>query len=146
MTSDEFIKQRVDAQIDWYDQKSKWNQKYYKYLRISEIIAATSIPLLTGYITLENSGVKFIVGFLGFFIAIITSIVSLYHFQENWIKYRTTCESLRHEKYLFLTKTEPYSIDDSFSLFVQRIESLISTENTKWSQHIKTSKKEKKNG
>jgi hypothetical protein len=146
MTEDEFLKQRVDDQIGWYDKKSQWNQKWYKWLRIIEILAAMAIPFLTGYITPECTCMKIIVGLLGLVIAIITAVVSLYHFQENWIEYRTTCESLRHEKFLFLTKTEPYNIVEPFALFVQRIESLISTENTKWSQLIKSPKKEKENG
>jgi len=146
MTEDEFLKERVDDQIRWYDKKSQWNQKCYKRLRITEIVAAAAITLLAGYISPECVSMKVIVGFLGFLIAIITAVVSLYHFQENWIEYRTTCESLRHEKYLFLTKTEPYNTVEPFALFVQRIESLISTENTKWSQLIKSPKKEKENG
>ena len=37
-------------------------------------------------------------------------------------------------KYLFLTGTEPYGCEESFSLLVERVESLISVENTTWSK------------
>lgn len=145
-TQEEYLKDRVDDQIDWYNRKSQSNQKWYKWLRLVEIIAATSIPFIAGYMEEGIIWTKVSVGILGLIVAIITAIIGLYNFQEHWVEYRTTCESLKHEKYLFHTKTEPYNIEDPFPLFVKRIESLISTENTKWSQHVRSPKKEKQNG
>jgi len=146
INEEQFLKERVDDQINWYDKKSQFNQRCYKWLRVGEIVAAAAIPFLAGYMSDKNPAIPVVVGLLGCIIAIIAGIVALYQFQENWVEYRTTCESLRHEKYLFLTQTEPYNVDNPFSLFVQRVESLVSTENTKWSQLIRAPKKEKKNG
>jgi hypothetical protein len=56
--------------------------------------------------------------------------------QEHWIEYRATAESLRREKFLFLTQTEPYDKDDAFHLLVQRVEALLSNENTEWVQSM----------
>ncbi len=50
MTQEEYLQERVDDQIEWHDKKSAWNQKCYKRLRILEIVAAASIPFLTGLI------------------------------------------------------------------------------------------------
>ena len=146
MNEKEFLKQRVDDQINWYDRKSQFNQRWYKILRFAEIIAAAAIPFLAAYFSKEIPVIQFIVGFLGFLIAVIAGIVGLYQFQERWVEYRTTCESLRHEKYLYLTKSEPYNVKTPFPLFVQRVESLISIENSRWAQLIKTQKKGGKNG
>ena len=85
------------------------------------------------------------VALLGALIAVISTIISLNQFQENWIEYRTTCESLRHEKFLYLTKAEPYNNEEPFGLFVQRVESLISKENSSWSQYTKSSIAKTKN-
>ena len=74
-------------------------------------------------------------------LAAITAILGLYKFQENWLEFRTTCESLKHEKYLFLTKSEPYDQEESFRLLVDRVESLISKENTAWNRCMKKEKK-----
>lgn len=146
MDESEYLKTRVDDQINWYDKKSQFHQNWYKGLRIVEIVAATSIPFLAGYIADTEPHFRTTVGFLGLLIAVITAIVSLCQFQENWVEYRTTCESLKHEKFLFLTKTEPYNVDTPFPLLVQRVESMISKENTTWSQYIRPQKKEAKNG
>lgn len=145
-SEEDYLKDRVDDQIDWYDRKSQSNQKWYKWLRLIEIIAAASIPFVAGYMSDSTLWPKVTAGSLGLIVAIITAIVGLYNFQEHWVEYRTTCESLKHEKFLYLTKTEPYNIKEPFPLFVKRVESLISTENTKWSQHVRSQKKEKKDG
>jgi len=146
MNEEEYVAQRVDDQIAWYDEKSHTSQRSYKWLRVVEIIAAAAIPFLSGYISAATPPIQIVVGFLGFLVAVIAGLIGLCQFQEKWINYRTTCESLRHEKYLFLTKTDPYDIDVPFPLFVQRVESLISTENTRWSQMTKAPRKERRHG
>ncbi len=146
MDEAEYLKTRVDGQIDYYDKKSQYHQKWYKGLRIVEIVAAASIPFLVGYITDTEPLFRTVVGLLGLSIAVITAVVSLCQFHENWVEYRTTCESLKHEKFLFLTRTEPYNVDTPFPLLVQRVESMISKENTTWSQYIRPQKKEAKHG
>jgi len=70
-------------------------------------------------------------------------MLALYQFQENWTAYRSTCESLKQEKYLFLTKTEPYNGSDPFPLFVQRVESILSKERTAWTQIKRPAGKDK---
>lgn len=146
MDEAEYLKTRVDDQIAWYDTKSRHHQKWYKGLRVVEILAAVSIPFFVGYITDTAPHFRTVVGLLGLAVAIITGVVSLCQFQENWVEYRTTCESLKHEKFLFLTKTEPYNVDTPFPLLVQRVESMISKENTTWSQYIRPQTKEAKHG
>lgn len=137
MNENEYIDSRIDDQIDWYDKKSQKAQCWFKWLRGTEIIAAAAIPLIAGFAS-EPFPVTLAVGILGASIAVISSAISLNQFQENWTEYRTTCESLKHEKFLFLTKAEPYSEKEPFRLFVQRVESLISKENSAWSQYTQT--------
>jgi hypothetical protein len=137
VTSDEYINQRVNDQIGWYDQKSQRAQRWFKRLRAVEVIAAGAIPLFAGFGGRSPWSV-IVVGILGALVAILASLLSINQFQENWIEYRTTCESLKHEKYLFLTNAEPYNEEETFGLFVQRIESLISKENSAWSQYARS--------
>lgn len=145
MDQEEYMKERVENQIDWYDKKSSFNQRWFKRLQVIAILSASTIPFLSGYSSGEDEAIRISIGILGLVVAIITAILSLYKFQEHWLEYRTTCESLRHEKYLFLTATVPYNSEEPFPIFVQRVESLISKENTDWSQYMKKPVK-KKNG
>lgn len=143
MNQEEYLQERLQHQIDWYDRKSGQNQKWFKLLQVVSILASATIPFLTAYITETTFLLKLSVGMLGLGIVAITAILGLYKFQENWLEFRTTCESLKHEKYQFLTKSEPYDTGDSFNLLVQRIEGLISKENTSWNRNMK---KEKEDG
>lgn len=136
LDQEKYIQERVDDQIEWYDRKSQSAQKWFKRFRLLEIILAAFIPFFAGFGDGEEWSIV-LVGIFGASVAILAALLSLNQFHENWIEYRTTCESLKHEKYLFLTKSEPYNDDAPYDLFVQRIESLISKENSAWSQYTR---------
>lgn len=142
INSEEYFKERLQNQINWYSKRSKFNKSVFLILSITEIVIASSIPFLVSYITDKNPEFKIVVGFLGVVIAIITGAIALFKSQELWIEYRTTCELLKHQKFLFQTGTEPYDKKDAFHTLVDNVESLISIEHSKWSRYIKEKKKE----
>ena len=76
-------------------------------------------------------------------IAAVTGLLSLYKFQEIWTTYRTTCESLRREKFLYLTRTDPYIEKNAFNLLVQRVEALLAKENSSWVEVMKKTEGQK---
>lgn len=140
-SEDEYLQTRVLDQINWYDKKSKTNKTYFLSLKIAEIILALFIPFISGYIHSDESPAKISVGLLGIIVAAIAGIVTLIKFQENWIEYRTVAESLKLEKFLFLSKAGPYKdVTEPYPFFVERFESLISTSTKKWVNYV--SKKE----
>jgi hypothetical protein len=149
MNSEEYIQERLQDQIDWYDRKSTENQQAFKRLRKAEIIAAALIPFASGLTASVEGAViigSIVTGILGVAITIFASFLALGQHQENWIEYRTTCESLKKEKFMFQAGVEPYDGDDSFSLLVQRVETLVSKENTNWAQYMMKPDEEKKHG
>jgi Protein of unknown function (DUF4231) len=59
----------------------------------------------------------------------------LFQWHQLWITYRSTCEALRHEKYSYLGRTGEYEgVDDNAAtkVLIERVESLVSTEHSKW--------------
>ncbi len=144
MEEEEYLKNRLDDQIDWYDRKSIQNQKTYKMLQLILIVSAASIPFISGYVD-KLVYLQYLLGAIGVLIAAITAIISLYKFQETWTAYRTTCESLRHEKYLYLTKSNPYIGKNAFNLLVQRVEMLISQENSSWAEIMQKTEEQNEN-
>jgi len=93
-----------------------------------QFVAAAMIPFLAGYLKSDIPNMRIIVGLCGVVIAVVTATLDLYRFQEHWIQYRSTCEALKKERFLFLTNSEPYNNEsaDKLKLFVQRSETLIS--------------------
>ncbi|SRR5258706_3309004 len=125
--SDDPTMQRLDDQIEWYDQRSGRNQRLFKLLKIVVITAAALIPFLAAVVP------AWVTGALGLVIAIAEGIQQLNQYHANWISYRSTCEALKHEKFLYLGKAGPYSAArDPHALLAERIESLVSQEHAKW--------------
>ena len=135
LSPEEYVEQRLTDQISWYDRKSSTNQRWFKWLRFVEIVAAATIPFLSGFAG-DSFPIKIGIGALGVLVAVLASLLGLLHLQEHWIEYRAIAESLTREKFLFLTQTEPYDNDDAFHLLVQRVEALLSKENADWAQSM----------
>lgn len=140
MTEEKYLNERLDGQLAWYDGKSTWNQKGFRWTQLVQIVAAALIPFVSGLgglfpeIPFFQQSILQTVGILGMAIAVATAVGSLFKFQENWVQYRTTAEQLRHERFMFLTGVEPYNGSNAFALLVQRIEGLISKENAVWAK------------
>jgi hypothetical protein len=119
--------ERLEDQIGWYDRKSNFNQHTFKWLKVVEIGAAGLVPLFSGF------KLPWVAGSLGALIAILEGVLQLNQYHHNWITYRSTCESLKHEKYLYLAGAGPYAAAASpHALLAERIESLVSQEHAKW--------------
>ena len=133
MNEKEYISERLEDQIKWYSDKSVAAQKRYKIFQCIEIIIAGAISVLT-LCGIKYSSIVFpiLVSSFGACIIAIEAICKMYNFHENWIQYRHVSEILKHEKYLYLTKTSPYDDEDAFSILVQRTERAISSENINW--------------
>jgi Protein of unknown function (DUF4231) len=143
ISPEEYIEQRLNDQIGWYDRKSVTNQRWFRRLRFAEIVAASTIPFLSGFAG-NSLAIKIAIGILGVVVAAIASLLGLLQLQEHWIEYRATAQSLGKEKFLFLTQTDPYDKDDAFHVLVQRVEGLLAKENTDWAQSmVKPSEGEK---
>jgi len=130
----QYIEQRLDKQIDWYSARSHKNQNWHKRLQIIQILCAACIPFLPTIIQTQAT-LNIVAGGLGVFIGLTTGITALYKFEEKWIKYRTTAESLKHEKIFYDTRVEPYNGENPFPNLVKRVEALISQENRDWTQY-----------
>ena len=124
------IMDRLEDQIGWYDRESIANQRYFKGIKMVEIVAAAMIPFLSAF---NLSRMPWVTGGLGVLITVLEGMLHLNQYQQNWIAYRSTCESLKHEKYVYLGKAAPYaSAEDPHALLAERIESLVSQEHAKW--------------
>lgn len=133
---DEYLSQRVDYMLHWYDQKSGSNQRWYKRMTISQMVIAALMPFLAAY-TDKSFWLKVMVGAMGALIGILSGAVNMLKFQEKWIEYRAACEALRKEKFLFVTRVAPYAGDDAFAVLVSRVEELIGKETTNWTQYTR---------
>ena len=129
-TPAEYLQDPVDDQIEWYSNKSTYNQKRYKVFQIIKISFALAIPVLTLF--MDWPPARYIVGVLGALIAFIEGYTRVYNYKELWAKYRMTSEALKQHKNLYLTRTIPYHHDDAFMLFVKNTQDIMIAENIGW--------------
>jgi len=136
MTKEEYLIERLENQINWYNDNSTFNKRCYQLLKTLEIILAAITPFVVAFVENDTNCLKIIAGLMSITIGIVASILIAFKFQDKWIQYRTTCENLRHEKYLFITKSGIYTENTNFNVFVERVEFIISKENSDWTQII----------
>lgn len=128
MTQSDVVRERLEDQLNWYDNKAGYNERRFKRLRIATLVASSSIPLCAAFVKYTV-----ITGALGALIVLFEGLQQLNQYHQNWINYRATAEALKHEKYLFLSMAGPYaSSPNARTLLAERVESLVSQENSKW--------------
>jgi len=128
-----YLSSRVDDQINWYNKKSTIYQNRYKFLKVLVIILSVSIPFLVGLIEGKDDYLKIVVGIGGVLIAMIEGVLSLFRYQDLWLQYRLTSETLQREKIIFLTQSGPYQNKaGAFQIFVKNAEAIMSGENQSW--------------
>jgi hypothetical protein len=132
---------RLEDQIDWYDRKSTQNQRAFRRIKITEILAAALIPFVSVF---RMQFVSYATAGLGVLITVLEGMLHLNQYQQNWINYRSTCEELKHEKYVYLGNAGPYAnVKDSRALLAERVESLVSQEHAQWATVQQQNSKEK---
>jgi hypothetical protein len=139
MAPEEYLNERLEKQINWYSSKSKLNKQWYQALKTSEIVLAAITPFIVALVSGDTNFLKYVAGAMSIIIGILAGLLTAFKFHEKWIQYRSTCENLNHEKYLFETNSSIYTTNSSFNLFVERVEFIISKENSDWTQIIVSS-------
>ena len=133
---EKYKEERYEPQVKWYDEKSISNKKWNNILQILVIVIAAILPVSA---VLEY---KWPTVILAAIVAIGTGILKYCKFEEHWHNYRTTCETLKKEKYYYDAKIDEYKDStEPEELFVERVEALISQAHTKWDTAVKKAKK-----
>ena len=119
--------ERLTDQLSWYDHKSVVAQRWYKLLRMAQLVMSVSIPVVVGF-----GAPSTVAAVLGALIAVVEGAQQLFGFHEDWIGYRSTAEALKHHKYLYLSHAPPYAGKDRERVLAEQVESLVSRENAQW--------------
>lgn len=149
MPAQDYLQNRLNAQIEWHDAKSIYHQQMYKKLKAYEFILAASVPVLVSMSTMgifENARLfkvdayqvnlsifmQIIASLAGVLIVVLNKTAELGEHYKHWKDYRDTCERLRQEQLLFLTRTEPYDYNGAFPVLVQNVEEIINNQIQRW--------------
>lgn len=126
----EYLTNRYYNQIEWYDRKAVKSKKIYVIFQGIVIVFSAITPILILLGTAWERWTALVVSFL---VAVGTTLLKTFKYQENWINYRSTSEALRKEIYSYQAGINEYKeAKDRKGLFVQRVEAFISREHTYW--------------
>ncbi len=126
----EYIEGRYNDQIDWYSNRVSKNKQLYVIFQWGVIVFSASLPVLIA--SVPNKW-QWCTVFISIVLAIGTAALKVFKFQENWINYRTVSETLKKEKYYYDADLNDYAdVTDKEATFVERVEAMISRENSLW--------------
>jgi len=140
---EKYLKDRYNKQIDWYRKKASYNKKVYQGLQTLVVIFSVMTPTL---IIIGEGWIRWLAVVSSGIVAIGASLLKTFKYHENWINYRTTRETLGKEIHYYNAKLFGYNeAEDPEALLVERVEAVISRENTLWIyvQKVKEEKIEK---
>ena len=133
---DDFIKNRYNKMISWYDKKALSNKKYYYFFQSLLIILSTLTPsliLFDFYTAVYDYYLKVFTVVVAIGVSILASLLRIFKFHDNWTTYRNICEVLRKEINFLNAEIHHYkNCDNKQALFVDKVESLISNEHNLW--------------
>ena len=129
------VTKRLDDQIDWYDRKSALNKRWYYRLKVFQILVAAAIPVIQIGVAKDGSAtaLAYMVGAMGALVVVVEGLQQLFQFHNSWTSYRSTCERLKHEKFLYEATAGPYAAAARpDALLAERVEGLVSQEHAAW--------------
>jgi hypothetical protein len=119
---------RLEDQIGWYDRKSQHNQAWFKRLKVLQLVSAAAIPVAAA-----ASAPGWFMGAGGALIVVLEGLQQLQQYQQNWTNYRSTCERLKHEQFLYAAQAGPYAgVPRPEQVLAERVEGLVSQEHAAW--------------
>jgi hypothetical protein len=132
-TFDKYLEDRYRSEIAWYSRRARQNQLWYRVLKVYTVVAAAAVAALAAFDPPLEA-----LAALGASIAALEGLAAVFKLHENWLNYRTTSETLKKEIHFYRSRTAEYrGAGDAEALFVERVEAIISRENSLWLQAVR---------
>ena len=130
---EKYLKERYQDQIEYYDRSSIKNQKKYRRFQWVLIVLSAITPVLAALIG-SWPGLQIAVVIISAVVAILTTGLKTFQYQELWVNYRATNEQLKPEIHYYNFNVGPYGAAgiDKESLFITRVETILDKERQGW--------------
>ncbi|MET9486711.1 DUF4231 domain-containing protein [Nocardia sp. NPDC006630] len=112
-----------DGSYEWYVKASKKSRRYHRTTEIMQLVGSASISVLA----VIFSGNTVIPAIIGALIVIVTGLRSLFHWQENYLRFSKAREDVEAERRRYRTEMSPYC--DSATRGQRLVEAITMIEN-----------------
>lgn len=103
------LKQRLVYLLEWYDEKAQLNRCCYHTLRILSVMLPNVVAALSLFTFLGGEAmIAAVSGVLSLLTSFLLHLLDQFRYYENWIRYRSTAETLKSEVFRCLNSGDPY--------------------------------------
>ncbi len=112
----------------FYDDRARTSKCAYRILSIYLIVASAVLTPLVAFLPAQECW-RITAAVLSTTLVVATGLLAHLKSHENWLSYRASWDALERERRLFESGTGPYrSVPDKASLFVERVEAVLTKE------------------
>ncbi|AYL97791.1 DUF4231 domain-containing protein [Mucilaginibacter celer] len=139
---DKYVEERYQGQMKFYSDSSRKNQGKYRKFQWALIILSALTPVFAAlsnfkfdFLCADSKAIlNMLVIIVSVIVAILTTGLKTFSYQELWVTYRSTNELLKPEIYYYRFNVGPYGVAgvDKESLFVTRVEKILGAEHVNW--------------
>jgi hypothetical protein len=120
--------------LGWYDQQAKSNRIAYQTLRITAIVLAAAIPVIT-----TSGAPRLAAAILGSAIVVVEGIQQVFRYHDRYIAYRSTWNALDREQRLYNSRGGRYANNPNpEQSLAERVDQILAEENTRWASDMNT--------
>ena len=148
MDIQEYLDDRVKGALGYYEKAANKAKRKHVSMQTAIIILGLLVPVVInlptewGTVKILEGNLKIVVTVLSLSLAILTGISNFRKYGDLWLTYRMTEELIKQEKFLFLTSSGAYHENkEAPNDFVQKVESIISSEHNKFRSIIEEAKR-----
>lgn len=125
-----YLEDRYNPQMNWYSKNASHNKRIYQGLQTLVIVFSVITPTI---IAIGEGWLRWLALTASAIVAVGVALLKAFKYHEHWTNYRTTRETLRKEIHYYRARLFGYKeAEDPEALFVERVEAVISRENTLW--------------
>lgn len=132
MDKEQYIKDRIMGQLNYFEKKSPLMKKLYFGLAIFSTIGSIVTTFIVAYSKIAG-------GIIALLVAISIAVNELCRFKDKWILYRCSAEHLNSllAKYRGASACGNFNIDEKFKELYENVETYLELINSKWEGILK---------
>ena len=124
---DDLLWQQFEAQFRWYHRGAGRTRVGYQSLRLVVLITGAAVTVLAA-----RGAEPWLTASLAAVVVAVEGAQQLFQFHVNWIRYRSTAETLRQHGMLYAAQAEPYNGQDRRVRLARLLREVTSKESEVW--------------
>lgn len=133
----QYLAQRIQPQIEWFEKNSRINKLGYQFTKTLLTFLAAISPALAAFIHDDSSSFKIALAISTILTAVLANLSTIFNFKDKYITFRDAAENLKSEVFLYQFNAGKYKDNpDGFNILVVTIEDYLKNINQNWKKML----------